>query len=354
MKPARLIIAVVLCTAFSAGIALASWYDDYYAGLTACRKGQWQLAAQKMTAAINSNGKEGENVRTYGAIFIPYHPYYYRGVANLNLGKYEQAIADLEKTTGPGQENLGSIGELLQRAKTQLADASTPPPPVADTRPPVTHTVAPPVTNTQPAAPAIDNALRGRARAALDQAKNALVAAQQRNAANTPEYRAAQDQYMKANSRWAAAKSNDELSQLLVDADNIALAAGSAQAATIADTRPPITSTTSTSRIGGAGGIVLGGIQADLQRALEDYFNGEFEDAERRFVSLTKQMPNNGWLWAFLGASQYSQYAFEGELRDKDKAMQSFRTAKKLRRWGDGLPAKYFSRRIRNAFKENA
>src|SRR5512139_277319 len=120
MKPARILVAAVLCTAFAAGSALASWYDDYDAGLAAARKGQWQVVVQKMTAAIAGNPKEGDRTRTYGAIFISYHPYYYRGVGNLNLGKYEQAIKDFETTAGPGEENLGSLDVLMSRAKTKL------------------------------------------------------------------------------------------------------------------------------------------------------------------------------------------------------------------------------------------
>src|SRR5713226_1821849 len=85
------------------GVATASWYDDYNAGIAAVRKGQWAVVIQKMTAAINANPKENDNARTYGNIFINYHPYYYRGLAYLRTGKYDLAISDLEKTSGPGE-----------------------------------------------------------------------------------------------------------------------------------------------------------------------------------------------------------------------------------------------------------
>ena len=106
MTGARLLtLAAVLF--FAATAACASWYDDYDQGLDAVRKGQWQVVIQKMTAAINGNAKENDKARTYGAIFINYHPFYYRGVAHLNLGHYEQAVNDFEKTSGPGPEDLG-------------------------------------------------------------------------------------------------------------------------------------------------------------------------------------------------------------------------------------------------------
>jgi hypothetical protein len=62
-------------------------------------------------------------------------------------------------------------------------------------------------------------------------------------------------------------------------------------------------------------------------------------------------MPKNAWIWAFLGASQYSQYAFEADDTYKTQAMESFRKAKQLKRWNGGLSAKYFSKRIRKVFE---
>src|SRR5437763_14733739 len=127
MKSART-ITIGLAVLLTASAAFASWYDDYDDGLKAARNGQWSAVIQKMTAAINGNPKENDKARTYGAIFINYHPYYYRAVANLNLGRYEQAVTDLEKTSGPGPEDLGGIDTLMQKAKAKLAAASTPSP----------------------------------------------------------------------------------------------------------------------------------------------------------------------------------------------------------------------------------
>src|SRR5207244_8139444 len=87
--------------------AMASWYDDYEAGLAAAPKGQWAVVIQKMNAAIAAAPKESDKARAYGTIFYNYHPYYYRGVAYLNTGKFEQAIADLERAEGDRK----SVGE---------------------------------------------------------------------------------------------------------------------------------------------------------------------------------------------------------------------------------------------------
>ena len=83
---------------------------------------------------------------------------------------------------------------------------------------------------------------------------------------------------------------------------------------------------------------------------MESYFRGDFDEATVKLKSLAHDMPTNAYIWAFLGASQYSQYAFEADNNDKDEAMKSFRKAKSLRKWNDGLPSKYFSRRIRKVF----
>jgi hypothetical protein len=45
-------------------------------------------------------------------------------------------------------------------------------------------------------------------------------------------------------------------------------------------------------------------------------------------------------------------YAFEADESYRKAALKSFRKARQLRTWTDGLPSKYFSRRIRNAFKD--
>ena len=345
----RLITAVVLCAAFSTGVAFASWYDDYDAGLAAIKAGNWKVAADKMSAAIAGNGKENNNARTYGAIFINYHPYYYRAVAYINLGQYQKAISDLEKTSGPGAVDRGSIDTLMAEAK---KGAETPAVTETQSKPPIV------VTNTQPpppVVPTIDNALRNRARAALDQAKTHLQSAQQRNATNTPAYQSAQNQYISANSRWASAKSNDDLQQILAEADNIALLADSATVAVVATNTatiappPPVIPHDKRTE---AETHVLGDTSKRLRRALADYFNGDFQEAATGFRSLTNELPRNAWIWAFLGASEYSRYAFEGEESYKASAMDSFRKARTYGKWKNGLPDKYFSRRIRNAFKQ--
>ena len=330
---------------FVATAAIASWYDDYDQGLDAVRKGQWQAVITKMTAAINGNAKENDKARTYGAIFINYHPYYYRGVAHLNLGHYEQAVSDFEKTSGAGPEDLGGIDTLMQKAKAKLAapvpEPQPQPQPVRPT--PVPLPVPVPV---QPAAPAIDPALRQQVTGEINGARARMTAAQQRKATAAPQFAQATQALADANTRSATAKSNDDLRTALASAQNAALLFDAAAAPTIVTT----TTVPQPSRPTTASTLVLGDTAKRVRSALQQYFNGDFEEAARGFQSLTSDLPNNGWIYAFLGASQYSVYAFETDENYKIAAMDSFKKARRYGKFRDGLPPKYFSRRIRKAF----
>lgn len=331
--------------------ALASWYDDYDDGVKAARAGNWNLVVQKMSAAIKGSPKENDKARTYGAIFINYHPYYYRGVAYLSLGKYEQAISDFEQTSGPGEENLGPIETLMARAKSKLASASTPEPqPPAPAPVPVTPHPAPPtptpVPAPQPVAPSIDPALKSQVQGAINDANNALGAARGRKAGSSPPFLQAVQALADANSHLGAAKSNDDLNAALGSARNAKLFADAATG----PTAPPAPVPAPITRPNSAANAVLADSGKRVRSALEKYFAGEFDDASREFQQLTTEMPKNGWLWAFLGASQYSQYAFEADDTYKNAALTSFKKAKSLRHWDGGLPTKYFSKRIRKVF----
>jgi tetratricopeptide (TPR) repeat protein len=339
-------LAIGLIVFLAASAAFASWYDDYDVGFKAVTRGDWAVVIEKMTAAIKGNPKEDNNARTYGAIFINYHPYYYRGYAYLRTGKYDQAISDFEKTSGPGELNRGTTEALMQEAKTKLAAANTPEPQPQPRPTPVPPRPEPlPPT---PVPPSVDNALRQRATAALNNAKARLTAAQQRKAQGSAQYMQAMQAYVAANSQLAGAKSNDDLNAVLAAADNVVLLADSAMPPNIPQPQPQPQP--------GPGGKpippVFGEYQQQLRRALENYYSGEFESAARDFKSLSIKLPTNGWIWAFLGASQYSYYAFESDETYKDAAMESFRKAKRYRFGKGGLPEKYFSKRIRRVFEK--
>ena len=349
MNRKRTFALSLLLLAFAAS-AHASWYDDYDAGLNAARTGNWNVVVQKMTAAIKGNPKEQNKAKTYGTIFINYHPFYYRGVAYLNLGKYEQAVADFEQASGPGPENLGSIEMLMDSAKTKLKLAESRQPDPEPVRPaPVTPTPAPtPV----PAAPQIDPALRQRASSALNATMQKLQAAQTRKATASPQYAQALSMFTDAKTKNAAAKSNDDLNAIIAIAENAADLADLAAAPAVATTTP--TPAPVVTRPTAATEAVFADDKRVVRRALENYFAGEFEEATRDFELLSRRLPTNAWIWAFLGASQYSRFAFEADENYRRAAIKSFQKAKQHRKWKDGLPSQYFSKRIRRAFSETA
>jgi hypothetical protein len=203
---------------------------------------------------------------------------------------------------------------------------------------------------TTPAVPVVDPGIRQRADNAIAQARARIQAAQQRKATASPPYAQAVQALADANLRRAAAKSNDELNQVAALAENAALQADSATApgappapAVAAIIPKPVAAT----------GDVMADSQKRVRHALEQYFAGEFESAANEFSALTKDMPRNGLIWAFLGASQYAQYAFERDPAYEASARASFRKAKELRPSlaRNGLSERYFSRRVRTFFK---
>jgi tetratricopeptide (TPR) repeat protein len=198
-----------------------------------------------------------------------------------------------------------------------------------------------------PVAPSIDPALRGQVQGAIGEANNALGAARNRKAGSSQPYLQAISALGDANAKLNTAKSNDELRAALASAQNAKLFADAATGPSAPPAPVPVPQT----RPNAAAAAVLADSSKRVRAALEKYFAGEFEDATREFSQLTTEMPKNGWLWAFLGASQYSQYAFEADDSYKGAAMTSFRKAKQFRNWNGGLPQKYFSKRIRKVFE---
>ncbi|HVS30217.1 MAG TPA: tetratricopeptide repeat protein [Thermoanaerobaculia bacterium] len=337
MNRLRAVSIAVLCIAASIGIANASWYDDYDDGIKAARAGNWSVVIDKMTRAIAGNANENNRARTYGAIFINYHPYYYRGVAYLNTGKYQQAITDFEKTSGPGEFDMGPLGTLIGDAKRKLDEVNRPPVPVPQPQPPVPVPVPVPV---PPSGPVIDPVLRSQAQAAVNEARAALERARQRGATRATQYNSASSEFTAANTRQATARTNQDLREAIAKAENAVFLANSAQAPAPPPVQPP-------------GGPDIPVWSNRVRQALESYFQGEFDAATDAFDQLTRErdLRGNAWIWAFLGASQYSQYAFNTDESYRAAANRAFQEARRLGFGRNGLPEKYFSRRIRDAFR---
>jgi hypothetical protein len=95
---------------------------------------------------------------------------------------------------------------------------------------------------------------------------------------------------------------------------------------------------------------VLEEMRRRVRSALDSYFSGRFAEASAQLTNLTRDNPSNGFLWAFLGASRYSEYYIDGE-RNATMRQQAENAFRQARRNGMAdLPPAYFSPRIRRFF----
>lgn len=290
-RASRILAFALLLVLLGSGVAHAKeFYESYEEGLKSVQSKNWNDVITKMTEAIGKNPKENKKERSYGANFFPYHPYYYRGIAYFNLGKYEEAIADLQRALGVGKVNLGTPDSWVLRAESRMAmgmggGTTTPPPPpptatqvvvIPPPPPPPTATqvvVVPPPTTTRP--PVIPPPTT---------------------------------------------------------------------------TRPPVTTTPTTTPP--VPPVTTGGLKAKVRDALRSYFNGDFQRSEIALDLLSKEQQSNAMIWAFLGASKYNTYILSGEANGSMKlgAEEAFRKARQLKP-SMQLNAKYFSPRVRNFFE---
>ena len=200
--------------------------------------------------------------------------------------------------------------------------------------------------------PALDPAARQRADAAVSKARQHINAALARHASESSAYKQAAQSLADANLRRATAKTTDEFNQISALAENAAVDADSAQGQVAATPAAPPRA--GTPKPAAATEVVLGDAKKRVRHALEQYFDGDFDTAATELDKLAHgDMKTNGMVWAFLGASQYSIYAFEADPQYREAARHSFTRARQLRPSlaKTGLPERYFSKRIRNFFK---
>jgi tetratricopeptide (TPR) repeat protein len=332
MTPRRFLIPLALLLA--ATTALADWIDDYEDGLKAAQKKDWGVVVQKMTAALSKKPKENPRERTYGTQFIPYHPYYYRGVAYFNLGEFEKALADLEKAEGVGRVQLGSAESISDRARAQLA-------PTPSTQPSVKPPVIP-----DPVVPAVDPTVRRRAEALIADAqkRSSDARAQQAETFAAAQYRDGNQRLLNARNLSASAETTADWQAALDDADRAIRLFDAAMATARAkiqenNDKPAIVTDT-----------LLAQRRAEVRDALQSYFDGNFPTAATKLEKLTKKEDENAMLWAFLGAAYYYNYYLESNESSRRKATTAFQRARVLRP-NLTLNESYFSARVRTFYK---
>lgn len=355
-RPSIVILAFLLLFAPSAS---AAWDEDYEAGIAAARRGDWGTVVTRMNAAIRQKAQEGARVRSYGNIFIAYFPYYYRGVAYFEQGNFDRAAEDLERTKGVGSLDLGTVDSYLRK----IPAAATPTPAVIRTPPPtpvVTSTrtttptpirIDPPPPTPPPQTPrpspgstpyvptTSERQAEQRARSLINQANAAMSTARQRRAESLarPQFSTGLTQLSQAQTRAVNARSEADWRRV---ADAAEAARLQFEQATQIAANPQINPEE----------IILAETKRRIRGALDSYFSGRFSEASALFGSLARENQNNAFLWAFFGASRYSEYYIDGERNEamKRESEAAFRQARKLRM--SELPAAYFSPRIRRFF----
>jgi tetratricopeptide (TPR) repeat protein len=331
--------------------ARADWAKDYEDGMKAASAGDWSTVVSKMTAAISAKPAENSNAHTYGTIFIKYHPYYYRGIAYFNLGKLDEAIADLRRATGEGKVKIGSADSFLSRAETQLAAQKQPAAPqVAQQQP-----QAPPA-QTRPTTPAVDPNLgpaRNSARESIAAAERKMNEAQKARATTIPEFARAQELLVDARTKATQADTASDWSAVATMADRAVstfeLAVTKSQIAAAA----PQTKTPTAPLTAAATEDTLAAKRTEVRRAVQAYFSGEFQESVRAFDRLASRERDNALLWAFLGASHYYNWYLGGQRDDRERAaaIDAFKSARRNSR-NLRLDERYFPSRVREFYQQ--
>jgi hypothetical protein len=360
-------LLLILALTLALPAAAAQWYDHYFEGIDAAKKKDWPRVVAKMTDAIAMKPGEERRARTYGVQMIPYHPYYYRGVAHMNQGKWADAVEDLKRATGVGEVNLGDPSTLLITANQQLVAEQ-----IRSAPPQQPATPAP----TQPATPRPDPALaeaRERAESAVQNARARLNRAQQAdapihasadfdaasnllrqstsslvNASSAADYRNVADLATRAARGFDAAISNAELRVSEIERQR-QRAREQAQQPTPSQpsVQPPVPAPARATE------DALSDTRERLRGALQAYFEGNFRASASELQQLSLDQPNNAMIFAFLGASRYYDFYLRGQSDPRllEGAKEAFRHAKSLNP-SLRLDADYFSPRLRGFFQQ--
>ena len=142
--------AVLFGLALFPSAAGADYKETYRKAVEAVDRKRWPEVARLMREAIAENPREGERVKLYGLRFEAYVPHFYLGLALLNTGDCEGAVAAFDASEAAGAiRGTPRYAELLDGRKTcaaRVARAPSPPPAAASPShaPPSTQAAAPP------------------------------------------------------------------------------------------------------------------------------------------------------------------------------------------------------------------
>lgn len=356
---------LLVTLALPSSAAAKEWFDYYREGIAAARNNNWSTVIERMNQALKLKEREEAQARTYGNVFVRYRPYYYRGIAHLSMGNTAAGVADLERTGGPGELNLGAVDTLLLQARQTLQaqmrererEEAPRPAPVqqpVEQAPPRTQTVPaqdpPPVA--APAVPAVNPAIavaRKRAEGLITRANTAAQEARRQQAPSlaADQYQSGERLLLQASAAQASAESVTDWTRVgdLADRAQRTLRASITAASVAANASRTLPSRTTDE--------VLSPTRSQLRLALENYFGGRFAEAASTLDQLARtDGGNNAMVWAFLGAARYYDYYLEGERNasKRDASVNAFRRARSLDPSLE-LSSRYFSPRVQRFYQ---
>ncbi len=108
-------LAVICWLGGTAVFAQIPWYEHYANAREAIAESQWQTAIAELDRAIALRNSPKLEAETYALRFVDYLPYYWRGVANYNLGNWAAAGVDFARAADWGVVTKSIYNESFQR-----------------------------------------------------------------------------------------------------------------------------------------------------------------------------------------------------------------------------------------------
>jgi hypothetical protein len=139
LRTATLALVAALLFCASASAQNRKWLEPYEAGVKAFQQGKYAAAVALLERAAAANSKSEAGKIIEGVFPIDYFPFYYLGLAYLELGQFDKAQENLDKarSTLPRKE-LARLAAA--ESKIKAANTITPPPPPP--RPPASSNAA--------------------------------------------------------------------------------------------------------------------------------------------------------------------------------------------------------------------
>jgi len=128
---ATLALVATLLFCASASAQNKRWSEPYEAGVKAFQQGNFAAAVALLERAAAANSKSESHKIIEGVFWVDYFPYYYLGLAYLELRQFDKAQENLEKArpTLPRKEQARFAAAEARIKAARPANANNPPPP---------------------------------------------------------------------------------------------------------------------------------------------------------------------------------------------------------------------------------